>query len=72
MADLCNALFETKTADVDILLSVGGLGDRKSNKANVDVRTKNGKAAVKVVEIGDERRINLDILTAKGTPFDAV
>ncbi|CCA71249.1 hypothetical protein PIIN_05188 [Serendipita indica DSM 11827] len=66
VAEACNALFETKTAGVDILLSIGGSGDNRSNRANIDVRTKNGKAAVKVVEIGPERRVNLDILTAKG------
>jgi hypothetical protein len=37
-----------------------------SGKANVDVRTKNGKASVKIVEILDGRRANLDVLTVKG------
>ncbi|KAG9042396.1 hypothetical protein FS842_002199 [Serendipita sp. 407] len=64
--EACNAIFDSKTGAIDILLSIGGMGSSKSTKANIDVRTKNAKAAVKVVEIIEGRRINLDISTVKG------
>ena len=64
--EACNAIFETKTGNVDILLSVGGVGSARSQKANVDVKAKQGRATVRVVEIAEGRRLNLDIATGKG------
>jgi hypothetical protein len=64
--EACNAIFETKTGNVDILLSVGGVGSVKSQKANVDVKAKQGRATIRVVEIVEGRRLNLDVATGKG------
>jgi len=64
--EACNAFFETKNSNIDILLSIGGQGSSRTNKANVDIRSKNGKVAIKVMEIVEGRRLNLDATTAKG------
>jgi hypothetical protein len=64
--EACNAIFETKTGNVDILLGVGGIGSGRSQKANVDVKAKHGRATVRVVEIVEGRRLNLDVATGKG------
>jgi hypothetical protein len=64
--EACNAIFETKSGNVEILLSVGGVGSARSQKANVDVKAKYGRATVRVIEIAEGRRLNLDIATGKG------
>jgi hypothetical protein len=51
---------------VEILLSIGGVGFAKSQKANVDVKAKQGRVTVRVVEIGEGRRLNLDVATGRG------
>lgn len=62
----CNAFFESKNSNIDILLNIGGQGSSRANKANVDVRSKSGKVAIKVMEIAEGRRLNLDTTTVKG------
>jgi hypothetical protein len=62
----CNAFFETKNSNIDILLSIGGQGSSRASKANVDIRSKSGKVTIKVVEIVEGRRLNLDTNTGKG------
>lgn len=64
--ELCNGFFESKNSNIDILLNIGGQGSSKANKANVDVRSRSGKVAIKVTEIAEGRRLNLDTTTMKG------
>lgn len=64
--EACNAFFETKTGNVEIFLSIGGVGNSRAQKANIDVKAKQGRAVVKVVEIVEGRRLNLDVATGKG------
>jgi hypothetical protein len=62
----CNAFFETKSGNMEILLSIGGSGSHIASRANVDIRNKHGKTNLKLMDVGQGRQINLEVFSVEG------
>ncbi|PVF99818.1 hypothetical protein CPB86DRAFT_261805 [Serendipita vermifera] len=62
----CHGFFETKSGNMEILLSIGGSGSNIASRANVDVRNKHGKTNLKLMDIAQGRKINLEVFSVEG------